>query len=581
MRGRPWLPNEERPEAASGWREALRLALYCIARYPRSFFGVGALSLVSTVMILPVPLISRSIINLVEQRGDPSDIIKLSLLALGAVFFERFVCYWHGVVIFRRFRILVCDFRRQVIDHLLEISLLRLQKTDPVTLSTRIFTDTENSLSAFYDNLISLIEDSITVVVCILAMAWIEARLSLLVLTAIPVYVVILNRFGRRIRDLTATYYTAAAAEKGLYHHLLAAPEIAKIYSHSYIVERYGRSADRSITAADDMMKLRAASTSIVGFIANILPILILLYGAFLIIKGTFDLGSFVAFSAFSSYMFPSLRRVVEYFVSAQAGLVALNRLSELLSLEKEERVPPSHLPDGSVLSLKDISFSYDGHARGSLEGVNMELRRGELIAIMGESGMGKTTLLKIITGLYDPTRGEILLDGRPVSAGARRSLTSYVEQEPLIFADTLIENIRLGREDVSPEDVSSVLHAVGLGDLLQESSRTATAGRGPTTITGPDIEQGGANLSLGQKKRISLTRALMKKSPIMVIDEPTAGLDSENAAKVMDTIRRACADRFVLIVSHNENAVNVCDRIYMVSDGHVLSVPSPVANVR
>ncbi len=560
-----WEPPPS-PESSDGWREGLRLARYCVLRYPRSFLGVGAMVLVSTALILPAPLISKAIVNLVVQGGDVDRIVTLSMIALAAVVFERFVSYWHGVVIFHRFRCLAYDMRTQLLDHLLNIPLLTLQRKEAANLSSRIANDTQNALQAFYDDLISVSESAFTCLVCIVAMLWIEVRLGLLVVASVPVYVFLLQRFGVKIRKLTDAYYNENASNNALYYHLLAAPEISKIHSHDYIMGGYSRACQSAIKAAIAMMRMRAFSYAVVLLIGNALPVLILLFSALLILKGMFDLGSFVAFTAFMGYLFPALRRIVEYVVRAQGGAVALRRINELLSIPTENVAELGSAPMGDLLTLTDVVFAYEEGettGRGALNNVNMSFVRGELVGVMGESGGGKTTLLKIISGLYSPISGEVALDGQAIPSGLRRKITSYVEQEPLLFADSLIENVRLGREEFSEQSARDILVAVGLEELLVE-------GDGKKGGSSPFVEQGGANLSLGQKKRLALARGLLKRSDIIVIDEPTAGLDAENANRAMQTIRKLCKDQFVIIVSHTRDVMDYCDRLFLVQGGQV-----------
>ena len=561
--GLGWRPCQN---ADDGWRESLRFALFAVSRHPRSFLVITALVLVSTALILPAPLISKAVVNLVVNGGDPGRIVTLSGLALAAVAFERFVSYWHGVVIFHRFRCLVRDLRRQLLDHLLRVPLPILQRLEPANLSARIANDSQSVLQAFYDDLISVSESCITSLACMTAMLLIEPRLGLLTLAAAPVYFFLLQRFGGRIRALTDVYYDHGAANNALYYHLLAAPVIAKMHSHRYVVEGYARSCQGVIAAGDAMMGARAMSYAVVLLIGNALPVLILLFSALLILQGSFDLGSFVAFTAFMAYLFPALRRVVEYLVRAQGGAVALRRVNELLRLPVEEPPAPvdERIAAGSTLALREVAFAYDENGdggRGAIGGVNMLIRRGEPVGVMGRSGAGKTTLLKIIAGLYEPTAGQITIDGRPVAADARRQLSAYVEQEPIIFADSPIENARLGRDDISPEQARQALAEVGLAELLSP---------------GATIEQDGANLSLGQKKRIALARGLLKGAAVIVIDEPTAGLDADNAARAMALIGRLRADRFVVIVSHTMDVMDHCRRLYLVEDGRVREVSPP-----
>ena len=361
-----WRPMKKDGDSGNaGWIEAANFGRYCVSRYPRSFFGMAILSLLSTLLILPVPLISKSIINLLVEGGNHfRQITIMAMLALAAIVFERVVHYWQGVVLFLRCRMLIYDLRRGMLEHLLAIPMLSLQETDPGTLGARVYNDTEKALAVFYEELISVCRAAVTILVCAAAMAAIQWQITVMVLAVIPLYICFLKLFGRKIRSVTAGYYNAMAADRALYHYLLAGPEIAKMHSLSYVIDNYNRLSTESVATGDKLMKAHALSSSAVGLISNTLPIFILLFGAFLIIRGTFDLGSFVAFSAFSAYMFPSLRLIVEYIISAQGGLVALQRINELLRRDRQESSTPEDIPRGSVLSLEHIAFSYPSHGR-------------------------------------------------------------------------------------------------------------------------------------------------------------------------------------------------------------------------
>ncbi|WP_101723595.1 peptidase domain-containing ABC transporter [Eggerthella timonensis] len=325
-------------------------------------------------------------------------------------------------------------------------------------------------------------------------------------------------------------------------------------------MERYRKSLD----GLKEQGKITAWMSSISGTLIFILPITVLMFGVREIQMGSMTLGLVVAFMTLSSYLsdpFSKLIGSVSQFMLLKSYLNQVADVTEERGL-LEDISGTKVMRHVGEIELENVAFKFSRFDRYVVCNMNLRIKKGEKVAIVGRSGSGKSTLLKLISGLISPTSGTIAIDGTAVSRydkGSLRNMICFVPQDPIVFGDTLLENLMLDGADISHKSRIEVLEASGVSGIAKEMNA------GFHSI----ISENGMNISGGQKQRIAIARSLLKNPSVIIMDEPTSSLDGLSEKKIIDYI--AQCERTVIIAAHRLNTVKKMDRIIVLEDGAVV----------
>jgi ATP-binding cassette subfamily B protein len=301
-------------------------------------------------------------------------------------------------------------------------------------------------------------------------------------------------------------------------------------------------------------------------FVTGVAGIVILWYGGYRVMNGALTIGELMFFYSLLAYMLEPLNRLASVNLKLQDALVAVDRLYQILDLEVESFGGASKAPFRGIreaLELRDVSFRY-GCRANVLEKVNLRIPAARTTAIIGESGSGKSTVLKLLLGSYSPTEGHILIDNvdlRDFELGSLRSRIGLVAQDPFIFTGTIRENIALGRPEAPLEEILEAARAAGLSEFIAElPERYETL-----------IGERGANLSGGQRQRLAIARALLRQPEILIFDEATSHLDTATEQAIQQNLRTALAGRTVVLVAHRLSTIKSADYTYVLHRGRVV----------
>lgn len=295
--------------------------------------------------------------------------------------------------------------------------------------------------------------------------------------------------------------------------------------------------------------------------------VIILWVGAYEVLKGNMSVGSLITFNSLLAYFLTPMKNLINLQPELQTAMVAAERLGEILDLDlecdenEEKRIAPSKL-EGDI-SLKDVSFRY-GTRKLILKKINMEIKKGERIALVGESGCGKTTLVKLLLNFYGIEKGQILIDGNnilDIKKDALREHIAYVPQETFLFSGTILENLSLGLETENMEEIVEAAKMAKAHEFINELPLRYNT----------HLEENGANLSGGQRQRLAITRAILKKPDILILDEATSNLDSITESAIENTINRFSKGMTTIIIAHRLSTIKRCDRIYVMDKGEII----------
>jgi subfamily B ATP-binding cassette protein MsbA len=464
---------------------------------------------------------------------------------------------------------IVGDIQLELFGKMVRADLARLRAGHTGGFVSQVLYDTGLIREAATTGVVNLAQNGLTLVAAGVVMGLKDWRLSLLVLIAAPVIALFLGGFLRRATQavkgaMAATGALSTAIMEGLDGVRVVKMENREAYEEgrvaAVIAER-----QRHILSFDNA---RAIAAPVSETLMMIVVAGVLAYEGWRASAGQADVGAFVAFFAALLTAAQALRQVSNLGTLVSQGVTAGQRLFSALDVEPEVRdqvgAPALSVASGHI-RLAEVSFAYGAAGGGAsvLQGVTMEARRGEVVALVGPSGAGKTTVLNLIPRFYDITAGRLTIDGqdvRAVSLASLRRAIALVTQEPFLFDDSIGANIAYARAGATEAEIEAAARAAAAHDFI------ASLPRGYDTLVG----EAGARLSGGQRQRIAIARAFLKDAPILLLDEATSALDTESEAQVQAALARLMAGRTTLIIAHRLSTVRGADRIYVLDGGRV-----------
>ncbi len=512
------------------------------------------------------PLIIRYIVDDVILAGNLSLLLGGLLLLAGvkgvgvlSTLFQRFS--------FARFeQEMLLDIQHDLFHRTLHFPKSFFDHQEVGYLMSRLSPDVAGLRWFFSNTVVSILGNLLRFVGGVAFLVYLEWRLALAALIALPALAVSVRFFARKVRALShQTMERQAHISRQLQESLSAIPLIKAFVSEDHEVERMTQNLREAAQLSLESTAVSSAAGLSIGAVNDLANLLVLAVGAYLVVRGQWTLGSLLAFQSYLSYVYGPAQYLANANLELQNALAALERVSALFDIMPEETgagLPIERLR--GEIEFRNVSFSYDAE-HPVLQNVSCHIRPGEHVAIVGPSGVGKTTLVSLILRFYRPTAGEIWFDGRPASEYELTSLRrriGYVPQGPVLFSGTVLENLRYGNPDASEEQVIQAARIAGIHDFI------VSLPEGYHTLVG----ERGVNFSEGQRQRIAIARALIKDPDILVLDEPTSALDSLVERSILDELPAVVRDKTLFIVAHRLSTVQNADRILVFQENRLVA---------
>jgi subfamily B ATP-binding cassette protein MsbA len=504
-------------------------------------------------------------VDQVTSRAAAKSLFRLPLIIIALALGRGLAAALQAMLVNRMGNGLVGDVQLELFRKLVRADLARLRAAHSGGFVASVIYDSGLIREAATTGVVNLVQNGLLLIAALAVMAHDDWRLTLLALTAAPVTTLILRRFMRQaIRAakgaMSATSALSTAIMEGLDGVRVVKMENREVYEEARVAAVIAERQSHIISGDD----ARAIATPASDALAYIVVAMVLAYEDWRASAGHADIGAFVAFFAALLMAGQALRQVSNLFTVVAQGLTAAQRLFSALDVEPEVRDAPG-APDLRVtagdISLKGVSFAYGDSE--VLRNVDLEARRGEVTALVGPSGAGKTSLLNLIPRFYDVASGAVTIDGQDASAVSLASLRraiALVTQEPFLFDDTIAANIAYAKGDASQAEIEAAAKAAAAHEFI------IALPKGYQSRVG----EAGARLSGGQRQRIAIARAFLKNAPILLLDEPTSALDTESEAQVQAALARLMAGRTTLIIAHRLSTIRGADRIYVLENGQV-----------
>ncbi|MBI4527636.1 MAG: ATP-binding cassette domain-containing protein [Deltaproteobacteria bacterium] len=513
-----------------------------------------------------IPFLVQSIFDDVFARKDREILVYLPVVIVAVFGFRGLTnfgqTYFTDYVGLR----IINDIRNALNRHLQYLSLSFFQRHPTGTLISRVSSDVTLVRSALTDSVASLMRDT-TSLIALIAVAfakdWVLATIAFLVF---PASVLPVTRMSRRVKRFTKRGQVTTGTLTSLLQESIQGNRIVKAFGmEKYEGERFAHENQRLFKQSIRATRMRALVTPAMELLSSLAIGAVVWYGGSAVIEGGRTQGEFMAFMAAMFLMYQPFRQLAKTYTMLHQGMAGAERIFEILDTEPEIRDRPGAVPAPAfsrAIEFHNVSFGY-GH-RLVLKDIGLKIRAGEVVALVGVSGVGKSTLADLIPRFYDVTSGKITIDDvdiRDVTVESLRSQIGIVTQHTFLFNDTVKNNIAYGDPSQDMGRVVEAAKAAHAHDFILAMPQ------GYDTMVG----EMGMKLSGGQRQRLAIARALLKNAPILILDEATSSLDADSERLVQEALERLMMKRTTLVIAHRLSTIRKAHRIVVVVGGSIV----------
>ncbi|HEY4706156.1 MAG TPA: ABC transporter transmembrane domain-containing protein, partial [Thermodesulfobacteriota bacterium] len=435
-------------------------------------------------------------------------------------------------------------------------------------LTSRLTNDVNLIQTSTSDAVAQILKQSLTIIVLGAVIVSLDWKLSLAAAVALPLSVYPMQKLGKRMKKVSTQGQVTMGSLTALLHEAIAGIRIVKAFCmEGYESERFQKENEAYTRNQLKSIKVRSISSPLMETLGAFAFAITIWYAAYRIGQGTLKPETFISFFASVIMFYQPIKALNGVNLNIQQGLAAAARIFELIDRPGEHDAKGVEITGVSEsIEWRSVGFRYG--AEPVLNGIDLKVRSGEVIAIVGSSGAGKSTFVNLIPRFYDATAGAILIDGRDIRGISLRSLRSriaIVSQQVVLFNDSVRRNIAYGGVGMSDAEIVAAARAANAHDFITRLPQ------GYDTVIG----EGGVRLSGGERQRVSIARAILKNAPILILDEATSSLDTESESEVQKAITNLMSGRTTFVIAHRLSTVRNADRIIVLSNGAIKEIGS------
>lgn len=502
--------------------------------------------------------------DVITVQRDQSRMTELITLFLGLVVLQGLCSMGHSYLTAWVSQRIVADFRRHLFSHLHTLSVSFFARRRTGELLSRLMNDVTVIQSVVTETPIDSVKHLVTFVggiAFLLAMNW---RLCLLILVLLPLLVLAAKFFGRRLKFLSTSIQDQTAALSTLIEEVISGIRIVKSFVQTQREEtRFSAQVEQTLTLTMRRASIMAVFIPVISLLTFSSAAAVLWYGGRQVIDGAVSPGDLFAFVLFAGILIGPFSSAARVFTQIKEAQGATQRVFEILDTPSDVSDAPTATALPAVsghIKAEHVGFAYDPR-QPVLTDVSFEAKPGELVAIVGPTGAGKTTMMNLLHRFYDPTEGRITIDGqdlRQVTMDSWYRQVALVPQETILFGGTILDNIRYGNREATEEEVVAASRAAHAHDFIMGFPDQYQ------TVVG----EKGINVSGGQRQRIAIARAIVKNPRILLLDEATSALDSESERLVQEALEQLMKGRTTFVIAHRLTTIQRADRILVFNKG-------------
>jgi len=544
------------------YKRLLRLAKKQI---PRFLLAVFCMVLVGAATSAAAFLIKPALDDIFINRKETS-LYWIPIAVIIVYFLKGAANYGQHVLMSYIGNRIVADLRNKLYQSIQAQSLSFFTKNPTGTLISRVLNDVALVQGTVSEALTSIFKDTFTLIGLVGVVFYRDWKLGLIAMTIFPLAIYPIVKIGRKIRKTSTKTQITMGSLTALLQETISGSRIVKAFGmEAYETARFSKENERLFRLIMKNVTIKTLTSPVMESLAGAGIAVIVFYGGYQVIQGTSTPGNFFSFLVALLMLYEPVKRLTNVNNTIQQGIAAGTRVFGIIDLvpeikDREDAISLKPIRKG--ISLRDVSFAYE--KTPVLKHINLDIRAGEVVAFVGMSGGGKTTLVNLIPRFYDVTEGRVLIDGRDIRDVTIESLISQVgivTQQTFLFNDTVRNNIAYGDIQTSDEKIVEVAKAANAHGFIMNLPN------GYDTVIG----ELGVKLSGGERQRISIARALLKDAPILILDEATSSLDTESEVEVQEALENLMRGRTTLVIAHRLSTIRNADRIVVLVNGEIV----------
>jgi subfamily B ATP-binding cassette protein MsbA len=507
----------------------------------------------------------KPVVEQIFEQKDSQMLMLIPVVVIAVFLVKGIATYGSEYLLSYVAQSILMRLRNRLYNHIQDLPLAFFQREKTGDLMSRIINDVSIISTMFTSAITGAIQNLLTIIGLTAVTFHLIPKLAVFTFVVVPIAGVPIFYFGRKIRRVRRGTQEAWADISAFLLETLVGTKIVKAFNmENHEKKRFAGKSRKIFRLEMKETRVKALSSPLMEFLGGIGIAFIIWYGGRHVITGTYSFATFTSFLTAVGLMYEPLKKLSKVNNAVQRGMAAVERIFDILERKSDiiEAASPVIIRPGPLgITFDNVSFKYDKDR--VLKNIDLKVKAGETIALVGMSGGGKTSLVNLIPRFYDVTRGAVLVDDvdvRKASMASLRSRIALVTQEPILFNDTARNNIAYGNSDASEQEILKAAKAAYAYDFIVNFSNGFDT----------SIGELGGRLSGGQKQRICIARALLKDAPVLILDEATSSLDSESEALVQKALRNLMAGRTTFVIAHRLSTIGYADRIIVIVNGRI-----------
>ncbi|MBT6713927.1 MAG: ABC transporter ATP-binding protein [Candidatus Marinimicrobia bacterium] len=507
--------------------------------------------------------------KLIGNESPIGQLKNLCIWLLLIFFIKNIFFYINNVVLAFIQNKIITDIRNKLFIHLNNLPISYFDKNKSAEIQTIMIRDVQAMRTAFSQSIQRLIVEPISIIMFIILLFIISIKMTFIALIIIPISGIVIAKLGKSIRRKAKRSSIQIAGVSDILQETISGIRIVKAFAmEKFEIQRFTKENLKFFHLVFRQAKLTFLSTPVNEMVAVIIGMVLLWIGGVAVLEGRgINHDDFMRFILLLFALMQPAKKLGNVNAQIQVGLASADRVFQILDVEisiEDKADAKTIIKFQDEIKFNDVTFKYETGTSPSLKNINCNIRKGEVVALVGRSGAGKSTFVDLIPRFYDMTNGFISIDGqdiKDISLKSLRSLMGIVTQETILFNDTIANNISYGKPSASADEIISASKTANAFDFISDLPS------GFDTMVG----EKGSRLSGGQRQRISIARAILKNPAILIFDEATSALDTESEQKVQNAIDNLVLNKTVIMVAHRLSTIRKADKIIVFDNGHIM----------